>query len=383
MKALLRTALACLLLGEPAISNGAEPQATQPAQTPAPSVHEQPTFPVLTRRPSLEFPITPEQREAIVQVRFMINEAGRTTDLKIVEERSFYTRDFADAALRFVRNMRFTPAMLGDKPVASGPYIQPVNYYLLKPEEQGITEEFRRELQKVTAIARSGDMAGAHFHAEWMLRENVRFIYEFAVLQAQLAETHAAVGNVDEALQAATKATNRRSMQTQRFVLRQPIPPNRASNYLLPEELVVSLLGLRMRLAIQRGSIMEALEAYAELAGLIDMKPDDPRAITAERLTELLESGRPLGIQGKIAIGQESWNHRLFHDSFTIRNLQGRIDEIQVYCATHRLQIPYVPDSLWRAPKDWGNCRVEIDGDTGTTFEFIEIANTPAHAPSP
>ncbi len=71
-----------------------------------------------------------------------------------------------------------------------GPLVQRIHFsFQMTREEQGVTPEFRAELGKVDQLIKEKDFAGAHFHAQWMLRERVRFNYEYAVLQALLAQT--------------------------------------------------------------------------------------------------------------------------------------------------------------------------------------------------
>jgi hypothetical protein len=62
--------------------------------------------------------------------------------------------------------LRFTPATRDGVPVMYGPIVQPINFeFGISKEDQGVTPEFRKELNKVTKFLKEGDFAGAHFHA--------------------------------------------------------------------------------------------------------------------------------------------------------------------------------------------------------------------------
>lgn len=370
MRQITGTIIAALLL-LPAAGQGAE---STSASAPITSI-------AIISRPTTNYP-PDEDREALVYIQFVVGPDGKPTDIALMEDRGFYTPVFAEEALRVVRGTRFRPATQNGVPVASRPMVQPVNFsFAMDREEQGITPAFLTELNKIAKFAESGDIPGAHQHAESMLREKVRFGFEFAVLHAQLARTHAAVGNIDDALRSAERATSRTSMQSQPFAVRGPPPPNNPASYLLPKEMVTALIELRMRLAARRGSAKAALVAYYELAGLTELKADNPLVQMANRIISLMESGTPLGIEG--AVGQESWRHDLFHDAFTIQDMKGRIAGITLWCGDgkHR-PLTGTTGQLWRTPEGAAACSVEVTGDPGTSFQLVEMpgSSVPAAA---
>jgi hypothetical protein len=326
----------------------------------------------LIYKPELEYP--QGAGEALLYVRFLISAEGLPEQIEVDAQRGFYKEVFKTAVLGYVQALRFEPARFNGVAVEAGPVVQPFNFSIAangQPAFQVITDEFRRELDKVENLLRKRDYPGAHFHAEWMLREKVQFKYEYAVLQAQLAQTHATVGNLDEAMRAASAATSRTVAEPAGYKLRQPVPRNDASHYLLPRELILYLLELRMRLHAQRGDVLAALKTYNELAGLKKFKPKDPPAILAEQLVTLLESGRPLATRGVVT--GEFWSHEQFHPTFTVRNVQGKVNLYHVHCRGQYLEHPYKEDAVWSIPAGAEACVVEVYADPGTTFEFIEL----------
>ncbi|MEJ0099441.1 MAG: hypothetical protein WDO12_06750 [Pseudomonadota bacterium] len=195
---------------------------------------------------------------------------------------------------------------------------------------------------------KSGDYAGADFHAQWMMKEKVRHGYEFAVLKLTLAQTHASLGHDHEALAYAEEATQRTSMKIAEFSLHQAIPPNSPGNYMLPKDLVVDLLDLRMRLAARNGMPRKALMAYYELAGLETMALDDPRIAQAAEFTARLESDEPLA--ANIVLLKRGWGHALSRHRFTLEHMSGSIDSITLKCGDTSRSLPYVPGEEWAVP---------------------------------
>jgi TonB family protein len=325
--------------------------------------------------PDLPWPGDPD-REALVILEFNVSADGRVSDVQLAEG-GFHEQRFVDSATRFLRKARFNPATLSGVAVESLGVRMPFRYQL---GAKGITKDFRSELAKVAQFIDRGDYAGAHFHAQWMLSEKVTLNYEYAVLQAQLAQTHARVGNVHRAIVAARAATARATSQIQTFKLRQPMPKNDAGNYLLPKELVASLLDLRLRLTASKGLLLEALQAYYELAGLVEMTPDDPRVAAADKFIQALEGDQPLVGQARI---DESglWAHELFRREFSVGNVQGKVDKVVLHCVGRSRELPYKADAAWKIPASWGGCRAITSGEPGTEFSIIEYQPEKVSAP--
>lgn len=254
-----------------------EPARTSPADAPA-AASRADSRPNLTHKPMIESP--DPTREARVYVRFVISAEGIPEQVKVEPEAGFHTELFRNTALRFVRGMRFEPAIVDGAASPHGPIIQPISFSsfgteILLPEERGVRLQFRRELDKVSKLLKAREFEGAHRHAEWMLRDQVKLLYEFAALQAQLAQTHAVLGNVDAALRAAYFATGRSVADEPGFRTRLPVKRIDPESYMLPKETTLYLLELQMKGEAQRGALVRALKAYYQIAGLTRLAPDD------------------------------------------------------------------------------------------------------------
>jgi hypothetical protein len=366
-----RIAIACAISMLPLASWSAELTKVVPDAPPA-----SPATPAwkpasVTSRPKLSAP--PDVfREAVVYVRFMVSPEGIPVEAAVQEERGFHSEPFRKEALKYVNGMRFSPATADGVPVLSGPLTQAIRFGLgLEKAQQGVTIEFRRELDKVAKLMKERDYAGAHFHAEWMLREKVTLGYEYAVLQAQLAQTLAADGRIEEALRAAIGATSRSGTDTPRFRIGEPPPRNNPDSYLLPKDLVVYLLGLRMQLQAQRSDLLGALKTYNELAGLETLKEGDNRTALADRLVALLQSGDALLFRGEVT--REFWSHDLYHPQFTTQNVKGILDIVHLHCRGGFRQFDFVPGEIWSLPPELQDCVVEFYGEPGATLELVEM----------
>jgi Gram-negative bacterial TonB protein C-terminal len=316
-------------------------------------------------------------REALVYVRVTISPQGIPSNPELVADRGFYEERFVKDALSRVKGMRFKPGTRNGKAVQMT-VVLPLLYCLGGSGKScwavGVTPEFRTEMKRVTDLFGAGDYTGADQHAEMMLRDTVKFGYEFAVLKATLAQTHAANGDDDLALRYAAEATQRIVRSSPGFTLLQSIPPNRASNYLLPEGIIKSLLQLRMRITAKEGLLTESLQAYYELAGLETIAPDDPQAQLAAQMTAKLQSKDPLVAKGRV-IDQRGWSHELFRDSFSLDNVHGDIKSLQLACGHDSKYLDYVPGEQWSVPPGWQDCAAVIGAAPDTSFDFVEAAD--------
>ncbi len=160
-------------------------------------------------------------------------------------------------------------------------------------------------------------------------------------------------------------------------------PPNRASNYLLPKDAVVQLLGLRMKLLASQGLPLEAMQAYYELAGLGELPPGDPLAALAARLTTDIRGNGRLRAQVEVQ-GQGGWLQYLSRRSFALEKVQGDIKSLGISCGDNSKQLEYSPGEEWILPEDWGRerCTAFILAEPGTKFELVEFSDTPGTATS-
>jgi hypothetical protein len=280
-----------------------------------------------------------------------------------------------------VKRIKFEPKRIDGKAVDSVGMSQVFNFVVGR--KPGITQEFRDELVKVGKLLDKKDYAGANFHAEWMLAEVVKLTYEYAVLQAQLAETYAKVGRTSDAIAKAWRATARSAPLPEFFQLQVSVPPNKASYYLLPKEITVNLLELRMRLLAKQGLYLEALQSYYELAGLVELKPDDPRTTFAKAVEATIKG--PAALVGIVELGEREYRRRQFiaRRSFTLENVQGSVKRITLRCsAKPDAELQYKPGVEWKIPAAWGACAADVEAQPGTTFEFVEYPDSFSAGPA-
>jgi hypothetical protein len=318
-------------------------------------------------------------REALVILTFDVLANGKVANIRLADG-GFHEQRFVDAASRALKKSTWRPKHIDGQAVETVGVRQAFNFAIVAMEP-GITKEFRVELDKVDDFLKKGDFAGGHFHAQWMLSEVVKLKYEYAVLQAQLARTYASVGRIREAIARATQATARPNVPWPEYLqLQATTPPNKPSNYLLSKEIVIALLEMRMRLLASKGLLLEAMQAYYEMAGLEMPKPDDPLAEFAGLLAAKIQGSDPL--VGEIEIGESrGWRQYLSRRSFSLDKVEGAISYVHVRCSAKSQSFEFKPGVDWHIPVSWGICAADVEAEPGTTFNFVEFPDSPVATP--
>jgi TonB family protein len=333
-------------------------------------------------------PVWPEFRirEGLVNIEFDLLANGKIANIRVADG-GFYTKSLADAAIAAVRQYRIEPARLDGKPVDTYGISQPFTFF--QPDvKQGVTAAFLRELKQIEDLIRANELAGAEHHAQWMLSEKVTLRYEYAALHAKLAELYARKGALSDAAASAYRATrpSATALASPGWI-KLPVPATTSNRtYLLPKEVVVKLLDLRFRFLADLNMYREALDAFYELAALVEIPGSDPRKAQADEfLAKLTGSER---LVAKMEIGQSRrLRQHLSRQSFTLENIKGGVMAIKVDCVGRTSVQPsvkhdYVAGRDWMVPLDAEACAVTVEGDPGASFDFVEHPNLPGDSGS-
>jgi hypothetical protein len=346
--------------------------ASHAAQGPA-----QETKPSVLKRGTLQFlQMDRDGQDAYVVHRVCINTEGRVEKFDLLPE-GFHQPDHVHAAETYLRTTEFKPGTVDGQPVASC-FVVPIWFVMgadstANQPRMGVTAEFRRELDKATQLIQSGDIAGAHHHTEYMVREKVKLRYEYLVLQARLADTYVRSGNAHRAIEMATNATARNSNPFPQVRPGDALPENSFSDYTLSQEWITQLLKMRMQLAATNGLLLESLQAYYELASLTKPAPDSDIAKQGELLEKAYASGGEM--KGRITVGERgSWLHPLLRTEFTVEDVKGSVKGMALVCGTNERPLKYEPDVEWRVPAKWRDCRLRITAEPGTALAVVEFA---------
>lgn len=57
----------------------------------------------------------------------------------------------------------------------------------------------------------------------------------------------------------------------------------------------------------------------------------------------------------------------------SISNIKGSLENIEIRCEWHRVVDEARSGVIWTLPEEWGECRIIVFGEKGSTFDWHEI----------
>jgi hypothetical protein len=125
---------------------------------------------------------------------------------------------------------------------------------------------------------------------------------------------------------------------------------------------------------------------YAGALWLLDRVRDSKRAeqspqyepavagmdAAARQIKALVDGDTTIRINA--AIGRfDYWVHNLLRRSFSITDINGQLDAVEVRCSKRNARYYSVTGThSWTIPESWGDCGAYVKGTPGTTFAFYE-----------
>ena len=325
-----------------------------------------------TQRPSTLAFETPE-REGILDIRLMVKADGTVDNVEILG--GFYDDAFREQALGDIATSVFTPATAGgaaiDWPalemriVSRGPFLP------------GLSADVKAGFEETIKLNTEKNYAEAEKVATSALAEDARTLFDYALLQDQLATIYMNTDRIHEALIAMRNATS--SSKGAPPVLQGTSRLAEGSDsyideYLLPD-LFATSLEKKAVLALALNQTGEALNTFADLETRRPVAADSPLRAQIEQVKTTLAAEEPVGSAIKLVQGKwifETSTRRIFG----VTGLQGQVDFIDIDCAgAVKKRMVFTNDTEFGLPASWQNCKLEFHGTEGSQFNLYEYLN--------
>jgi hypothetical protein len=307
-------------------------------------------------------------REAIVDVRFTVKADGSVGDVELLG--GFYDDEFRQQALDGIASTVFDPPKAGDAAVDWPNYRMRV--IQRAPILPSVSPELAPELERVTALLLAKNYSEAEPLVNDLLATKAQTLFDYALLQDQLASLYVGTERPHEALMALRNATADSKavppppQSDSRLVARADQYPNE----FLIRELYLKALERKFAVAAALNQTGEAVSIAERLEALGSISPtvrDQADQIIAKLATE-----DPIGAQIKLVNG--SWIYDVStRRIFGMTGLTGQVDYVDIACGDNRRRrMPFTNDSEFALPASWEDCRLEFLGADGATFLLYE-----------
>lgn len=314
----------------------------------------------------------PSEREGLLDVRLTVKADGTVDNVEVLG--GFYDDAFREQALSDLGASTFTPATAGGTPI-DWPALD-MRVISRGPFPPGVSPEVKAGLEKLIALNAEKNYAEAEELVVKALANEARTLFDYAVLQEQLAVIYMNTDRPHEALIAIRNATS--SSKAAPPVLPDGTTPDNADayidDYLVPDMFNVGL-ERRAVLALSLNQAGEALNTFAELEKRGAVAADSPLRNQMEQVKTRLASEEPVGSLVKLVQGK--W---IFETStrkvFGVTGLQGQVDFIDIACAgSVKKRMVFTNDTEFGLPASWQDCKLEFHGTDGSQFNLYEYLN--------
>jgi TonB family protein len=148
------------------------------------------------------------------------------------------------------------------------------------------------------------------------------------------------------------------------------ISPNR-----ITDEVAYWALQERFIYEVQNFLYFDALKTFETIS---KGKTEYAKRLTAsflpyqKRIIDQVEGVNIIPIDAKIT-KYKSWRHQLVRKAFSIQDISGELNQLEVRCRYKKRVFNVVENNRWDIPESWGQCNVLVQGNEGTSFTLIEL----------
>ncbi|MES2624489.1 MAG: energy transducer TonB [Pseudomonadota bacterium] len=322
---------------------------------------------------NLVFVADEPEREGLIDVRIRVKADGSVDEVELLG--GFYDDAFRDQALSGMAAATFVPATAAGMPV-DWPALE------MRIVSRGsflpaLTATMKEDYERLLTLNGDKNFTDAEQLANELLARQARSLFDYALLQDQLATAYMNTDRVYAALIAernatasskgappALRGTSRLAEKDESYI----------NDYLLPD-LFVAGLRKKALLALALNQTGEALNTFTTLEARTTIAADDPLRLQIEAVQAKLAGEEPIGSPVKLVQGKwifETSTRRVFG----VTNLQGQVDFIDIACDDSvKKRMVFANDTEFGLPASWQNCKLEFHGTDGSTFNLYEYLN--------
>lgn len=296
------------------------------------------------------------KQEGWVRLSFVVKADG-SVDLPVIEDSSGLA-SFEKSALNAVKSWTFDPATRGGQTIEQCKNNVQLNFKMNKATK-GASRKFVREYKRIDQLINEEKLTAANNAINNLSNVPRQNFYEDKFFFSLKAKYYQILGDNREEL----------------INLKKIIPQGK--DYLSKESYTYSV-ARAFQLALISNEFSSALYFYKKLKQFNPQYKNMATITTyVEKINTLVDSSENIYVLGHIN-ERSNWNHYLVRNSFAITDINGELSTIDIRCDNHFSTYLVDSEKQWNIPKNWGQCKVFVQGEQDTEFNFIEVANTSA-----
>jgi hypothetical protein len=146
----------------------------------------------------------------------------------------------------------------------------------------------------------------------------------------------------------------------------------------------IRLLQIRVQVELKMGQHYAAISTFSELVDAAGEKSEEVLALkpAVDKLWDMINGDDILKISAEVRskdkcyICDNSWGFTPVRNVFSLANITGTLESIEMRCDHRRFESPLSSRLDWQIPAEWGTCHVQIFGEPGTTFDVLMLPSS-------
>jgi len=289
--------------------------------------------------------------EGWAKVSYIVEKDGSVSNVILTDSSGY--KSFERETIRAIKRWKFTPAKEDGKVIQQCHNNVQMDF-VIGDKDGGVSRKFLSKYKKIQEAIVKKDINNAKELLTELEDHKQRRLSEHVYLKLIEAEYAKVIDDKELELS---------SLSSISLTIGKTISP----------EQKLSILHQKFILNVKLNYYKSALSTYAELEKLKQAKPYLPQLSKIKtNIEKLINSDKQIIVDGNIK-ERDFWYHSLVRNEFSLTNIKGSLNKLDVRCANKRHVYSIEENNTWKIPANWQGCNLYIYGEDNTQFTLVEL----------
>lgn len=294
------------------------------------------------------------KREGWARFSFIIEADGSVSN--VISLNNSGSKDFVSSAQKAILTWQYEPAFENGQPIQRCVNDVVIDFSMDQAGETGVTKRFRSFYRKALLALEEKDYSKLDTLLKKMSATKYMHLSENNFIQTVKAKYAQALGDKNQQL----------------FHLKQIHFPSKDKN----ETQALAILNQRFFLEIELNLLQSAYNTYKKLESLKAASPYLAQyKEVISKVDQVINSNEEIVVKANLH-DDDYWSHALVRNSFSINDVEGELNKIDIRCANKRFEYSFKSNNTWTIPAKWQQCSLYIFGDDEAKFNLIELPSS-------
>ena len=308
---------------------------------PMPIERIEPKYPINAARQS---------REGWVRLSFVIDKEGNVGNVLVTETSG--SKDLTQSAIKAAKEWKYEPAMENGQPVQQCANSVQMDFRMHKNGTTGVSRKFKSQYKKAQQA---------------LVEKDYKVLDEQLALMKKDKYMHLSENNYFHLLSADYAKEKSEKYEQLSHLSRVAMSLDGDDN----EKLKLPVLYQMFRLEVELNQFKAAHSTYEKLIKLPSANPYlEQLANVMTQVSDVIIGDKDFVLDA--TIDKDFWSTELVRNSFSLVDIEGSLDTLDVRCANKRHVYSIEEGSTWKIPANWKNCSIYVFGEPKAHFKLVE-----------